>query len=102
MELDKPHKPIIDVDGVISAGKQFDLDVTLPEDNRDVIYGVVKNNEIDVTEEYVYKFADGSYSGNYSSIPSGYSKIFDMQNYFKQIGYTRRTTEWHTTEDRMT
>jgi len=35
--------PILDVDGVISAGKQFDLDVTLPEDNRDVIYGVVKN-----------------------------------------------------------
>ena len=35
--------PILDVDGVISGGKQFDLDITLPEDNRDVIYGVVKN-----------------------------------------------------------
>ena len=44
MEFDKkPHCPIIYVDGVISGGKQFDLDVTLPEDNRDVIYGVVKN-----------------------------------------------------------
>ena len=43
MEEKKPCCPILDVDGVISGGKQFDLDVTLPEDNRDVIYGVVKN-----------------------------------------------------------
>ena len=45
MEMDnKKHCcPILDVDGVISGGKQFDLDITLPEDNRDVIYGVVKN-----------------------------------------------------------
>ena len=45
MEIDdkKNFCPKLDVDGVISAGKQFDLDITLPEDNRDVIYGVVKN-----------------------------------------------------------
>ena len=45
MEFDnkKTFCPILDVDGVISGGKQFDLEVTLPEDNRDVIYGVVKN-----------------------------------------------------------
>ena len=45
MEMDnkKPQCPILDIDGVISGGKQFDLDVTLPEDNRDVIYGVIKN-----------------------------------------------------------
>ena len=35
--------PILDIDGVISKGKQFDLDITLPEDNRDVIYGVIKD-----------------------------------------------------------
>ena len=43
MEEKKKCCPILDVDGVISGGKQFDLDITLPEDNRDVIYGVVKN-----------------------------------------------------------
>ena len=43
LENKKPCCPILDVDGVISGGKQFDLDITLPEDNRDVIYGVVKN-----------------------------------------------------------
>ena len=43
MDGKKPFCPILDVDGVISGGKQFDLDITLPEDNRDVIYGVVKD-----------------------------------------------------------
>lgn len=45
MEMDgrKPYCPILDVDGVVSGGKQFDLDITLPEDNRDVIYGVIKD-----------------------------------------------------------
>lgn len=43
MEYNKPHCPILDVDGVVSGGKQFDLNIILPEDNRDVIYGVVKN-----------------------------------------------------------
>ena len=39
----KPEYPVVDIDGVIANGKQYDLDITLPEDNRDVIYGVVKN-----------------------------------------------------------
>ena len=39
----KPHCPVVDVDGVIANGKQFDLDITLPHDNRDVIYGIIKN-----------------------------------------------------------
>ena len=45
MEMDekKAFCPILDVDGVISGGKQFDLDITLPEDNREVIYGIVKD-----------------------------------------------------------
>ena len=28
----KPHCPVVDVDGVIANGKQFDLDITLPND----------------------------------------------------------------------
>ena len=38
----KPHCPV-DINGVIANGKQYDLDITLPEDNRDVIYGTIKN-----------------------------------------------------------
>ena len=43
MEYDKNVCPVLDVDAVIHAGKQFDLDITLPEDNRNVIYGIVKD-----------------------------------------------------------
>lgn len=44
MEFDKkPMCPIIGVDGFIESGKQFDLDITLPEDNRNVIYGIIKD-----------------------------------------------------------
>ena len=42
-ELKKPDCPKFDIDGVISKGKQFDLDITLPEDHRNAIYGTVKN-----------------------------------------------------------
>lgn len=31
MDYNKPVCPILDVDGVISGGKQFDLDITLPD-----------------------------------------------------------------------
>ena len=43
MKRPGPHCPVIDVNGLISNGKQFDLDITLPEDSRDVIFGTIKN-----------------------------------------------------------
>ena len=43
MEYDKNICPVVDVDGVIATGKQFDLDITLPKDNRNVIYGIIKD-----------------------------------------------------------
>ena len=36
-------RPTIEVDGILAGGTQFDLEITLPEDRRDVIYGVVKD-----------------------------------------------------------
>ncbi len=41
MEFDK--KVIVDVDGVVETGKQFDLDLRLPEDNRNVVYGIIRD-----------------------------------------------------------
>ena len=43
MEFEEKCCPITDIDGHIATGKQFDLDITLPHDNRDVIYGIIKN-----------------------------------------------------------
>ena len=38
-----PHCPVVDVQGLISKGKEFDLDINIPEDNRDVIFGTIKD-----------------------------------------------------------
>lgn len=43
MEYDKSVCPVVAVDGVIASGKQFDIDIRLPEDNRNVIYGIIKD-----------------------------------------------------------
>ena len=43
IEASRPNCPIIDVDGLIANGKQFDLDIRLPEDGRDVVFGTIKN-----------------------------------------------------------
>ena len=43
MDFEKPCCPVVEVDGAIACGKQFDLDITLPCDNRNVIYGVIRN-----------------------------------------------------------
>ena len=57
MENKRPCQ-ILDIDGVISGGKQFDLDITLPEDNRDVIYGVVKDCFKDPVTDAVVKLVE--------------------------------------------
>ena len=43
MEYEKNVCPVLNVDGILATGKQFDLDITLPEDNRNVVYGIVKD-----------------------------------------------------------
>ena len=58
MEGNKGCCPVLDIDGVISGGKQFDLDITLPEDNRDVIYGVVRNCFKEPVENAVVKLVE--------------------------------------------
>ena len=42
MDYEKCVCPVMNVDGVLATGKQFDLDITLPCDNRNVIYGVIR------------------------------------------------------------
>lgn len=62
MELDKkPHMPIIDIDGFIENGKEFDLEIKLPEDNRNVIFGVVKNCYNEPIENAVVKLVEVVY-----------------------------------------
>ena len=58
MDYDKNICPIIDVDGVIENGKQFDIDITLPEDNRNVIYGIVRDCYKDPVPNAVVKLIE--------------------------------------------
>lgn len=57
-EKKKPHCPVVDVDGFIAKGKQFDLDITLPNDNRDVIFGVIRNCFKEPVENAVVKLLE--------------------------------------------
>ena len=43
MEIENCNKKIVNVDGFIEKGKQFDVEIVVPEDNRNVIYGLLKN-----------------------------------------------------------
>ena len=53
--------PIVDVDGFIANGKQFDLDITLANDHRDVIYGVVKDCFKEPVKDAVVKLVQVEY-----------------------------------------
>ena len=41
MEFNK--KEFIDFNGIIASGKQFDIEIKIPEDSRNVIFGIVKD-----------------------------------------------------------
>lgn len=56
MEFEK--KVIVDVNGFIETGKQFDLDLRLPEDNRNVVYGVIKDKNEKPIKDAVVKLIE--------------------------------------------
>ena len=58
MDFEKDSCPVVKVDGFIEKGKQFDLEINLPEDNRNVIYGVIKNCYKDPVEDAVVKLIE--------------------------------------------
>lgn len=62
MEMDMSKKcPVIEVNGFIEKGKQFDLDIQLPEDERNVIYGVIKDSCNDPVADAVVKLIEVCY-----------------------------------------
>ena len=58
MNFEKKDCPLIDVDGIISSGKQYDIDITLPEDNRGVIYGIIKDAYDEPIKDAVVKLIE--------------------------------------------
>ena len=63
MNMNKPEpvSPIVDIDGYIADGKQFDLDLTLANDHRDVIYGIVRDCFKEPVRDAVVKLVEVDY-----------------------------------------
>ena len=61
MEFEKDSCPIVKIDGFMEKGKQIDLDITLPEDNRNVIYGVIKDCYKEPVKDAVVKLIEVCY-----------------------------------------
>lgn len=57
MEMNE-KKSDIDVDGFIADGKEFDLDITLANDRRNVIFGVVRDNFKEPVKDAVVKLVE--------------------------------------------
>ena len=62
MDFENKCCPIIDIDGHLEAGKQFDLDIVMPEDDRAVVYGVVKDCYKDPIKDAVVKLIEVDYT----------------------------------------
>ena len=60
-ENNKEKCPIVEVDGFIETGKQFDIEINLPEDERNVIYGVIKDCYQDPVKDAVVKLVEICY-----------------------------------------
>jgi len=59
MEFDKkPDYPIVKVDGFVSVGNQYDIDITLPEDGRGVVYGIIRDCNEDPICDAVVKLVE--------------------------------------------
>ncbi|MCL2383746.1 MAG: carboxypeptidase-like regulatory domain-containing protein [Oscillospiraceae bacterium] len=50
--------PIVAVDGHIETGRNFDVEIKLPGDNRDSVYGVIKDANGDPVEDAVVKLVE--------------------------------------------
>ena len=58
MDFDCEKKHIVDIDGFIESGKQFDLEINLDEDHRNVIFGVIKDSCNEPVKDAVVKLLD--------------------------------------------
>ena len=58
MDFENNCCPIVDVDGHIETGKQFDLEIVIPEDNRGVLFGTVKDCHKEPVKNAVVKLIE--------------------------------------------
>lgn len=57
-DYDCDKKNIVDIEGFVESGKQFDLEIKVDEDRRNVIYGVVKDSYDEPIKDAVVKLIE--------------------------------------------
>ena len=112
MEYDKNICPVVNVDGVIERGKQYDLDITLPEDNRNVIYGIVRDCYKDPIKDAVVKLIEveckmgkdvrkpvshtfTDENGEFVFGPLCANRLYEVQIWVNNVTHAKICTEWH-------
>ena len=58
MDFDCEKRHMVDINGFIEAGKQFDLEINIDEDRRDVIFGVIKDSCHEPVKDAVVKLIE--------------------------------------------
>lgn len=58
MDFEKDLCPVVKVDGFIEKGKQFDIEINMPEDNRNAIFGVIRDCFKEPVEDAVVKLIE--------------------------------------------
>ena len=89
MEVDTDKYPVIDVEGVISSGKQYDIDITLPEDNRSVIYGIIKDAYDEPVRDAVVKLTFTDKEGEFVFGPLCANKFYEVQVWANNVKHKK-------------
>ena len=58
MNQENHHRPEIEVSGHIETGRNFDVEINLPGDNRDSIYGIIKDPHNEPVEDAVVQLVE--------------------------------------------
>lgn len=58
MDFDFEKRHPVEIDGFLEAGKQFDLEINLDEDHRNVIFGVIKDSCNEPVKDAVVKLIE--------------------------------------------
>ena len=112
MDFEKESCPIVKVDGFIEKGKQFDLEINLPEDNRNVIYGVIKDCYQEPVEDAVVKLIEVCYEygkeirkpvshtftdkdGEFVFGPLCDNRVYEVQIWVNNVKHAKICTQCH-------
>jgi len=58
MSLERHEHPLVRVDGHVERGRNYDVEIAMPDDNRDSIYGVLRDLDKEPIRDAVVKLVE--------------------------------------------